>query len=132
MLHMGSMRYALLRFFAVLLLVAPVLAAELEVVDGDTFRLDQVTIRIENIDAPETRDAKCAAERLLGEQAKRRLEQLLFSGELTLTRNPDDGRDADRYGRKLRRVAVDGVDAGETLVSEGLARRWDGRRHRWC
>ena len=126
------MRYALLRFFAVLLLVAPVLAAELEVVDGDTFRLGQVTIRIENIDAPETRDAKCAAERLLGEQAKRRLEQLLFSGELTLTRNPDDGRDADRYGRKLRRVAVDGADAGEALVAEGLARRWDGRRHRWC
>jgi len=31
---------------------APAAAAELEVIDGDTFRLGRDTIRIENIDAP--------------------------------------------------------------------------------
>ena len=110
------MRSALLRFFALLF----------------TFRLGRETIRIENIDAPETCDAKCDAERRLREQAKGRLRQLLSSGDLVLTLNVQDGRDEDRYGRKLRRVAVGGVDVGATLVSEGLARRWTGKRRPWC
>jgi len=29
-------------------------------------------------------------------------------------------------------VSAGGVDIGETLIAEGLARRWDGRRHPWC
>ena len=41
-------------------------------------------------------------------------------------------RDTDRYGRKLRVVERDGVSLGETLVAEGLARRWEGRRRPWC
>ena len=41
-------------------------------------------------------------------------------------------QDEDRYGRKLRVVVRDGWSLGETLVSEGLARRWTGRRLPWC
>lgn len=126
------MRTALLIAATLLLATAFADAADVVVLDGDTFRLGPETIRIENIDAPETREAKCDAERRLGHLATRRLEQLLASGDLVLTINPQDGRDADRYGRKLRRVAVGGVDAGEALVAEGLARPWDGRRHPWC
>ena len=42
------------------------------------------------------------------------------------------GRDRDRYGRRLRIVAVDGVSVGETLVGEGLARWYAGGRRSWC
>ena len=42
------------------------------------------------------------------------------------------GRDADRYGRKLRIVAVDGASVGETLVAEGLARWYGSGRRSWC
>lgn len=40
-----------------------------------------------------------------------------------------DGRDADQFGRMLRLVTVDGRSVGETLISEGLAQPWEGRRH---
>ena len=41
-------------------------------------------------------------------------------------------RDENRYGRKLREVAVDGSDVGDTLISEGLARAYGGGRRSWC
>ena len=41
-------------------------------------------------------------------------------------------RDEDVYGRKLREVAVDGSDVGDTLISEGLARACGGGRRSWC
>jgi len=41
-------------------------------------------------------------------------------------------RDEDRYGRKLRNVAVDDRDVGETLSAEGLARAYGGGRRSWC
>lgn len=107
-------------------------AAPVRVIDGDTFALGETKIRIENIDAPEVRGAKCDAEHRLGLLAALRLGEMLAAGELELTRNPEEPRDADRYGRLLRRVLVDGVDAGEQLVNEGLARPWTGKRATWC
>lgn len=99
------------------------------VVDGDTFRLDGVKIRVADIDTPETLQAQCAAERALGDAATLRMAQLLSAGPFAL--QPAD-RDADVYGRKLRIVIRDGRSLGDTLVAEGLARRWDGARHPWC
>lgn len=102
------------------------------VIDGDTFRWDGATIRVENIDAPETSRARCDAERRLGRIATDRLGQLLASGTVSLSVNPADPRNEDRYGRLLRRVSVDGSDLGDVLVAEQLVRPWDGRRHPWC
>lgn len=99
------------------------------VVDGDTIRLHGVKVRLLDIDAPETRDYKCASEKQLGDRATRRLQEVLSSGSVTLVRQ---GRDEDRYGRKLRVVMVDGRSAGQVLVAEGLARRWSGKRRPWC
>jgi micrococcal nuclease len=99
------------------------------VVDGDTFWMDGVKIRIADIDAPETHPPRCARERELGFAASRRLRELLNSGPVTLT---SIDRDKDRYGRKLRNVQVNGSDVGAELVSEGLARRWTGGRRPWC
>ncbi|MEG3181246.1 thermonuclease family protein [Sphingomonas sp. LT1P40] len=100
------------------------------VVDGDTFRMGGAKIRIADIDTPETHPARCAREAALGEAATARLHALLNSGGVTL--HPID-RDTDRYGRLLRRVSVNGRGVGDTLVAEGLARRYEGgRRIGWC
>ena len=99
------------------------------VVDGDTFWLDRVKIRIADIDAPELSPPRCDAERTRGEAAKYRLQELLNAGAFSLV---SGDRDEDRYGRKLRTVTRNGRSIGETLVAEGLARRWDGARHPWC
>lgn len=99
------------------------------VVDGDTIWLKGEKIRIADIDAPETHDYRCASEKELGDRATSRLHDLLESGPITL-RSID--RDEDNYRRKLRIVLVDGLSVGETLVGEGLARRYAGGRRPWC
>lgn len=98
-------------------------------VDGDTFWLDGVKIRIADIDAPELSPPRCEAERIKGEAAKRRLQELLNAGAFSLVGGV---RNEDRYGRQLRTVTRNGRSIGETLVAERLARRWDGSRHPWC
>jgi len=104
--------------------------ASIDVIDGDTFRLDGVTIRIADIDTPEV-DGRCDAERAVAASATRRLEALLGEGAFSLEAG-GDGRDEDRYGRKLRIVTRGGRSLGDVLVEEGLARPWTGRRLPWC
>lgn len=100
------------------------------VVDGDTFRSNGQTIRIADIDAPETGSAKCASEAELGRKATERLRTMLGEAPFTMTRYSD--RDRDSYGRLLRVVRRDGRSIGLMLVSEGLARPWGGGRRPWC
>lgn len=99
------------------------------VIDGDTIRYRGVKIRIADIDTPEVFSPNCASEAALGERATERLLALLNAGPIELV--PID-RDTDRYGRKLRVIERHGHSLGETLVAEGLARRWDGARRSWC
>lgn len=99
------------------------------VVDGDTIRLGGEKIRVADIDAPETHPPRCAEEARLGNQATRRLQQLLNGGTVSLQAID---RDEDRYGRKLRVVLVDGRSVGEALIGEGLARSYEGGRRPWC
>jgi endonuclease YncB( thermonuclease family) len=95
-----------------------------------TFYLEDVSIRVADIDTPETNQPQCSYEAGLGAQATRRMLELLNDGPIVLTMW--DERDADQYGRKLRVVMRDGVSLGEILVAEGLARRWTGSRQPWC
>ncbi len=105
----------------------------LAAIDGDTVIVNGAHIRVANIDAPETHHAKCEAERRLGLIATRRMDQLLKAGRLRITiGDPKTGRKTDRYGRTLATISVNGVDIGETLVTEGLARPWEGKRKPWC
>lgn len=99
------------------------------VVDGDTFWVGGEKVRIADIDAPETHPPRCAEEARLGEAATLRLQALLNAGPVTLAVGD---RDEDRYGRKLRVVERGGQSLGMTLVSEGLAREWEGARRPWC
>jgi endonuclease YncB( thermonuclease family) len=102
--------------------------AAVRVIDGDTFDYAGERIRIADIDTPELR-SRCPEEKRLARAATARLEDLLADGSFELRRL---GRDEDRYGRKLRVVVRAGRSLGDTLVAEGLARTWTGRREPWC
>ena len=99
------------------------------VIDGDTFYFRKQSIRIADIDAPETHPPRCVREAELGAAATRRLRDLLNAGPFQMHTGT---RDEDRYGRKLRTVLRDGESLGAILITEGLARRWTGSRQTWC
>jgi len=87
----------------------PVLAAtivsclSLSAVDGDTIKCNGQNMRImgpgkpfgSGVDAPEISRAKCQKEQILGQQAKRRLEELLRQPGTQI----EDSGERDRYGR---------------------------------
>jgi endonuclease YncB( thermonuclease family) len=100
------------------------------VIDGDTLRYGGVKVRLADIDAPEIFSPKCASEAALGQRATQRLVELMSAGPFEVVRS--GGRDEDIYGRKLRVIERGGRSVGDTLVAEGLARRWDGARRSWC
>jgi endonuclease YncB( thermonuclease family) len=99
------------------------------VIDGDTFDHGGVRIRIADIDTPEV-NGRCPFETALAARATARMRALLAAGPFEL--HPINGRDEDRYGRKLRIVTRGGRSLGDRLVAEGLARTWSGRREPWC
>jgi len=99
------------------------------VVDGDTFWYRGTKIRIADINTPETGQPACPAEAKRGAAATRRMTQLLNAGPFTLT---STDRETDRYGRALRIVTRRGDSLGATLVAEGLAEQWQGKRGNWC
>lgn len=99
------------------------------VVDGDTFWFGGEKYRIADIDTPETHPARCAEEARLGDAATERLRTWMNEGTFSLE---SAGRDTDRYGRKLRIVTRGGASVADTLIGEGLARPWEGKRRPWC
>jgi len=100
------------------------------VIDGDTIRYEGVKIRLADIDTPEISAPKCPYEADLGHKAKLRLLELLNAAPIEVV--PTGGRDIDRYGRKPRLILQNGRSLGDILVTEGLARRWNGARRPWC
>lgn len=100
------------------------------VVDGDTIRLDGARIRIADIDTPETNPPRCAGEAERGQRATMRMLELLNQGAFAVEQQ--DMRSEDRYGRQLRILTRNGESLGDILISEGLARPWEGSRRSWC
>lgn len=104
----------------------------MRVIDGDTLEdmSNDITYRLVNIDTPETGSrARCDAERALGDRATEAARTLVAHARQLELR--PTGR-IDRYGRTIAFVLIDGADMGETLITEGLARPWRGRREPWC
>ena len=99
-------------------------------IDGDTLRLGEEVIRIENIDTPESDwRAECDAERMLGRIATQRARRLL---ERATIYNIERQADPDVWGRTLARITLDGRDYGEQMIRLGVAVEWSGRTHDWC
>ena len=102
------------------------------VYDGDTVALkcgdSERTARVTGLDAPETRDARCAAEVQAGRRATERLRDLVEGGTVSYRR-----KGSDKYGRLLIELSVDGENVADTLVREGLAMPYrGGGRIDWC
>jgi len=96
------------------------------VVDGDTVWIKGEKIRLEGIDAPEPR-GRCYGELIAAAKATERLRVLLTTNRFTIERSGKD-----RYGRTLARIMIGDRSAGEMMISEGLVRKWRGKRENWC
>ena len=104
------------------------------VVDGDTLKIDQRTIRIVGIDAPEVR-AQCPAEAAGAERATAVLQRWVNAAPFELVPRLD--APTDKYGRELmsaRRVVRGRFEtAAEVLIEAGVARAYMGdARFGWC
>lgn len=103
------------------------------VYDGDTVEITcdgkPETARLVGFDAPETVKPGCAAEAVLGFEAKDRLASLIDQALVVeFTR-----RGKDKYDRALVRLEIDGEDVAKILVHEGLAEKYNGgKRINWC
>jgi endonuclease YncB( thermonuclease family) len=102
------------------------------VLDGDTVELicgsGSEPARLQGLDTPETRDARCEAERALGKQAAARLR-----GWVQVARPGIADLGHDKYRRRLIRLRLDDEDVAERMIAEGLAVAYDGgARIDWC
>ena len=80
------------------------------VVDGDTINIGSDRIRLECIDAPESKQP-------YGQDAKKALEQMMIGRDITVSVSS-----TDRYGRKIGWVILDGRDtANVMMVKKGYA-----------
>ncbi|MGL4325790.1 MAG: thermonuclease family protein [Beijerinckiaceae bacterium] len=124
--------------FPVAHLRGPLPAVVTRIIDGDTVEArvqiwlgqDVLTrVRLRDIDAPEINGA-CGAERDQALAARSRLAALAGQQPVWLR---DIGRDKF-FGRVVARLGDgDGRDFGEQLITEGLARTYQGgRRAGWC
>lgn len=104
-------------------------ATETCVVDGDTIWLDGENIRLKDFDTPEPTTNICGgrAEIELAHRASARLLDLLNSNDWQI-----QYFGMDRFGRRLATIRIDGVDVGDVLIREGLAREWPDGPEFWC
>jgi endonuclease YncB( thermonuclease family) len=104
-------------------------SGRVRVLDGDTIRLDRTKpdVRLVGCNAPETRRAKCEAERQLGGQATRRLRDLVEDGSLDFQyvacscRPGTEGTSSCNYGRWCGVLKSNGRDVCDILILEKLA-----------
>lgn len=92
----------------------------LRVIDGDTLELDGERIRLFGVDAPEGGQVCASGEP--GPLATAALEALTRGRGLRC-----EGRDRDRYGRRIAVCRAGGEDLGAALVRAGLA--WNYARY---
>lgn len=103
--------------------------------DGDTFFCDlpntrpifgkRIGIRIRGVDTPEMHDEREDV-REKARQAKMFVVEKLRSAQTVELRNLERGK----YFRLVADVYVDGANLGQLLLSEGLAREYDGKSKR--
>ena len=111
-------------FFAVPASAEPFEAKVIGVIDGDTLDVLQIAgerkkplrVRLVGIDAPEKAQA-------FGAVAREQLSRLAYGRMGSLSCRSE----AERYGRSLCLVRVDGVDVGQRMIELGLA--WHFKRY---
>jgi endonuclease YncB( thermonuclease family) len=110
----------------------PVSYSQIHVDDGDTIHLkgDKRGIRLVGFNAPESTKlrATCEAELRMGVIAKARLKQLIVRASAIdlrfvacSCRPGTEGTEKCNFGRRCAYLSADGVDVGDTLISDGMA-----------
>lgn len=107
--------------------------SEIRIIDGDTINVsgERRNVRLVGFDTPETYRPSCQRELEAGQQATRRLGELINqAATLEFERVPcacrpgTEGTDKCNFGRICGTLRTDGRDVGQTLMSEGLAVRF--------
>ena len=105
------------------------------VVDGDTFKLGNTSVRVVGIDTAE-KDADCAAEAVQAEASTKALQGWLNRGAFRMTARLDEP--TDRYGRALRNIVRLRPDGSEDQLADYMQREggargyWGGFKDGWC
>lgn len=109
------------------------------IIDGDTFAAKviledeikiSVRVRIINIDTPEIHGA-CENEIKMANLARDRLTELIPNGTTIELSEIKDDKYLGRIDARVKSRA--GVDIGEVLITEKMARRYSGgKRAGWC
>ena len=98
------------------------------VVDGDTISMSRETVQIAGLDTPQIEGSRCEAERKAGIAAAVGLAEQLNRGPVTL-----GGPFRDAGGRTVRKVLVKGQEVRDTMIEQGLGRRYDAESTKgWC
>ncbi|KAB0680417.1 thermonuclease family protein [Aureimonas leprariae] len=106
------------------------IAGRVEVVDGDTIKVDgtKERVRLFGIDAPESRQScrnAAGLRYLCGARAADALAQIVGrNGQVAC-----EEQDRDRYGRIVAICRLDGKDIGAAMVSGGWARDYAQYSH---
>ena len=111
------------------ILAEPIESASVRVIDGDTIEVEgrKPNIRLVGFNTPEIRNAKCEDEGRLGVDATNRLRDLVKANPLELTivrcacKPGTEGTRNCNFGRSCGVLKINGRDAGEILIAEGLA-----------
>jgi micrococcal nuclease len=125
-------------------LAEPLSRQDMAIVDAVTIRAHGKTYRLMGFDAAETANAKCPAERDLGERAVKRLTEIAGFGGLDLTEVPCPCLPGTQNTRLCNQGKLCGVlragggNVGLRLITEGLARPYYCGKYRcpkrrsWC
>jgi endonuclease YncB( thermonuclease family) len=103
---------------------------QVTVLEADALVVDGRTVRLTNANAPQLApQAECWGEGVAARQARDTVQGLVAEArEVAVT--PTGG--TDEHGRTFSRVALNGVDLGETLLKDGLAAKPGEARFDWC
>jgi endonuclease YncB( thermonuclease family) len=99
----------------------PKQSGPIEVIDGDTVRLQGLVYRLSGFDTPERGDkARCDYERRRAEEARERLRKLVAGGGTSFKRVAcacragQEGTKNCNFGRLCGSVSIDGRDVGQS------------------
>ena len=98
---------------------AEVVVGSARVIDGDTIQVGDARVRLEGIDAPETRQSCINArgrEWACGRAASRELQQILGTRQVRC-----EGNAKDDYGRLLGTCSIGSTDINAEMIRHGLA-----------